>query len=736
MMVVVRILFATGFTYHCCLFTGRFFMRAAAPHFYREEERFLSFVVGAALVSTAVFLLTALGLAYASVFFTAGAVLIAAGVWLRLYISPSAKSFAPLPKLWAIAFWTIYCAFAFLYLSNALAPEVSPDGVFYHVALPARYLREHHFPWVTTDMFSYLPQGVEMLFLFAFALGKHSATAMVEFLFLLLTPLGMLAYGRRIGYPAAGAVGALLFFVAPITGKTGVIAYVDVAVAAIAFAIFCALQIWRETYDNRILAAIGILAGFGYAAKYTAFVGGLYAFALVVYHLIRLRRSIWRPALILGCGALLMILPWVVKNLVTVSNPAAPFLNSWFPNPFLSPAFERGLMDGMRHFNGVVPGQVPLEITLRGARLQGLIGPVFLLGPLALLALRIPAGRELLLAFAIFLAPYFENIGARFILPCLPFLSLALALVLTRVRFAGPIVLLLHAAASWPSVMTLYADRNTWRIEGFEWRAALRAMPEATYIRSRMDTYDMGLAVDKNLARGQPILAGLFPNRAYDLHDVIIPFGTSLGERLYDMLVRVVTPEMQPTRSYVIRFAPVRAMGVRLMQTRASKEMWSTSEVRLFHGEHEIPRAAAWRLRASANPWEAGLAFDNSPVTMWRTQQTWRPNTFIEVNFDRAVLVDCIRADAPQNQNDLALDVEVESANGGWQSVTSVTLQAESVWPPRMRRAAAEEIKASGVNWIIVTSQESFARDFLQRADQWGITQIAKSGPYRLWRID
>ena len=47
--------------------------------------------------------------------------------------------------------------------------------------------------------------------------------------------------------------------------------------------------------------------------------------------------------------------------------------------------------------------EIPVEATLRGERLTGLLGPVFLLLPFALLALKRRDGRRLLLAGAVFL---------------------------------------------------------------------------------------------------------------------------------------------------------------------------------------------------------------------------------------------------------------------------------------------------------------------------------------------
>jgi len=106
------------------------------------------------------------------------------------------------------------------------------------------------------------------------------------------------------------------------------------------------------------------------------------------------------------------------------------------------------------------------------------------------------------------------------------------------------------------------------------------------------------------------------------------------------------------------------------------------------------------------------------------------------MDFGRTVTAGGVAMEAPRNQDDLMLSVEVESTAGTWEPVSSRMEQQEVAFPPRMRRAAAEELKASGVNWIVLTDAELMARDFLERSNQWGITQVAASQPYRLWRID
>jgi hypothetical protein len=98
--------------------------------------------------------------------------------------------------------------FVVLYLANAMAPEISPDGATYHLGLVSRYLREHGFVRITDNLYAAMPEGVEMLFLFAFAFGKHSAAALVHFVFFVALGWQVFSYARRRGFPVAGASAA------------------------------------------------------------------------------------------------------------------------------------------------------------------------------------------------------------------------------------------------------------------------------------------------------------------------------------------------------------------------------------------------------------------------------------------------------------------------------------------------------------------------------------------------
>src|SRR5205085_838347 len=80
----------------------------------------------------------------------------------------------------------------------------------------------------------------------------------------------------------AGVCGALLVFASPVVGIDGTVAYNDVATACIVFTAFYLARIWAAGESNAaLLVPLGLVAGFGYAAKYTAFLAVAYAVAVV-----------------------------------------------------------------------------------------------------------------------------------------------------------------------------------------------------------------------------------------------------------------------------------------------------------------------------------------------------------------------------------------------------------------------------------------------------------------------
>jgi len=731
------ILFGALLTLAACMSLGSLLLRALGLNFYRQERPLIALAAGAACLSQLVFTAASLGLARKGVFQTFGLALVTLGVWQGLF-RRKGDGLPPLPRFWKRLFPALAAPFTILYLFNAMAPEMSPDGSAYHLGLVARYLRNHGFEPITTNMYANLSAGIEMLYMVAFSIGRHSAAALVHFGFLIALPLAMLAYARRFGLPVAGAAGALFTYLSPVVGQDGTTAYIDVATAFLLFMVFYLVEIWDGERHPRLVALIGLIAGFCYAAKYTAFVGLIYAGGFMAWRLWRARQPLLKPLLTLFLCALIPIIPWVAKNWSWLGNPFSPFFNRWFPNPYVHISFEQEYLRHMRNYIGLNSHwEIPLEVTVRGAVLCGLVGPLFLLSPLALAALRQPKGRRLLAAALVFGSPYAGNIGTRFLIPALPLLSLALGLVLARWRLLAAGLVLGHALASWPDVLSLYCDPNAWRLVKIPVRQALRIEPEESWLTRKSPYYVVARMIEDSTPPGSKVLTFNQVPEAYTTREILVVYQSAFNATLGDILWSAIIPEYPPQRRISFRFPPTSLEAIRVVQTnQGGPDHWSVGELRLYAEGKELSRRPRWRLRARPNPWDVQLAFDNSFATRWRSWQTLYAGMFVEVEFRRSERVDQVAVECSRDQNGIKLRVEGRPPAGEWRLLSERAEESELPPPIGLRRAAIEELKRRGVNYLLVWDGDFGAQDFRKMGAVWGVTLLGERSDARLYRLN
>ncbi|MEO7144543.1 MAG: glycosyltransferase family 39 protein [Bryobacteraceae bacterium] len=729
MIAVLHILFGALFTVAAAVSLGHILLRRLKLNLYRAERWLLGFVVGAALLSMIVFAVAALHLAYKGVFLAIGIAAIAAAARGFRDFCPAGPP--PLPRLWKALFAVVFTAFTILYFIHALAPEMSPDGMSYHLGLVDHYYRAHGLVRITTNLYASLSQGTGMLFLFAYTFGKHSAAALVHFAFLVTLVLLIVAWGRRFGFPGAGVAAALLVYASPVIGIDGSSAYNDLAAACLAFTVFYLLQLWDSDRAAGWLVPIGVAAGFCYAVKYTAVVAIPYALGFILWRARKLR-----PAIIVSACSALFIVPWMAKDWLWAANPIAPFFNSLFPNPYVHISFEQEYRSHMAHF-GFLAGrwQIPADLTLHGVALGGLLGPVFLLAPLALLALRRRAGRQVLLAGAVFLIPYFANIGTRFTIPALSFIAVAMALALIDVPVALAAIVVIHAVLSWPAVVHRYSPA-VWSLHGFPVRAALRLVPEDIWLSHNAGPYIFARMIQRNVPDGERVLSlGGGVAEAYTTHDILVSYQSAEGQVLADILYSGMVAPNTSTDVEEFRFAAHPLRKLRVVETAKGADVWSIGEFRVYHGETELPRDPAWRLRAHPNPWGVQLAFDNSLVTRWRSWQPIDQGMFVEVDFDRAEIADRVRLESPPDQRQVRLKLEGMDDSGRWTTLADAK-KLDGAAPAGMRLAATEELKRRGIHYVATSPTDYDESDFRANADQWGFTLLQEQGGMRIYRLD
>ncbi len=724
----VYILFGVAFTCATAYSMGLLLLARLDLELYREERRIFSFLAGCALLSTAVFLLCSCGLARKGLFLVVGVAAIGAA-W-RLRLDPG-RCLPPLPRPWLRLFVVVYAAFGFLYFFNAMAPEFSPDGSSYHLGLVARYLREHGFHRIVTTMYANLSQGIEMLFLFAFAFGRHSSAAMVHLAFLAVLPLTIICYARRFGFGAPGVAAAILMFASPVVGIDGTSAYNDVAAACVLFALFYVLQIWAESRRAGLVIIAGLLAGFAYAVKYTIGIALIYAFVFVA---LKSRRAL----VPLTLCATAMVAPWMIKNIVLVRNPLAPFANKLFPNPYRHPDAEAEYRSDMATYEGLSYPQIPLEIAVHGQRLGGLIGPVFLLLPLSLLALRSAAGRQLLIPAVLFTLTFPLNLGARFLIPPLPFWFLALALTFRNAQGAALVIVLFHALASWPAGLRQYCDPYAWRLDKFPIRPALRIVKEEKFLSERYPPYVYARMVEIDVPAGEKVFAfGSVVADAYTSRDVMVGFQTTLSRTIREMLWTPLVRDLQPTRGFDFHFAAMKVRRIRVVQMAAGgSDIFSISEFRVYSQGRELPREGAWRLRSNPNPWDVQSAFDNSPITRWSSREAIHAGMFVEVDFGEPRPIDFVRLECSRDQYQVRLGLEFDDGSGAWKPLSNTPVETDLPRFAGLRRAAVEEVKRLGVSYILVHDDDFRASDFADFTALWGLRMVDSKGAAKLYKAE
>jgi len=693
----------------------------------------IALALGAAFESLLIFLLLLLHLGHRPAYLVVGLAPLAVLPFLsRTKLEDAA--IAPLGRYGRIAAGVIFAAYGIWYLVNALAPEVSPDGITYHLGLPFEYTRLGRFPDRVT-FYDVLPQGMEMLFTMAFAFGRHSAAKLVEFGFFAATPTLLLRIGRRLGLPdLASLVAAVFYFCAPVTGLTGSTSYNEGALVFFALAAFYLLLVWRDSGKARYLPAAGFAAGFCYAIKMP---GAMALVGAVVWVAARGGARRWRGLALLAAGALLAVAPWVARNALVADNPLAPLGNALFPNPYFHLLRERILTADLADWGHVAPLEVPWQLAF-GNRLTGTFGPLLLALPLTLLAWRSRAARLLMAAALLLALPWISNRGTRFLMPSMALAGLALGTALAgawRGRVAWAAVAL-QAMVCWPQALNLWPSDDSFRLRSFPLMAALRIEPQAKYLAREIPEYQVARAIEKSTPNDARIFSFDAVANAYLPRNVTVSWQSAEGERMRDALYDSFYPGGLYQRRG--RWPAEPLLGIRFRLPAAAESEWDVSEVEIYSKGKRVPAAGGWTLIAQPNSWEAPLALDNNYATRWRT---WRPieaDTTFEIGFARSVIADGVALVSRTPSQGVPLEIWVKPTDEDWRLVANSPPTEVSPAVPRRPEGIAA-LRRDGFGYIFAPveggGEGRIGADMLANASDWGLEAVARVGSSALFRI-
>jgi hypothetical protein len=419
-----------------------------------------------------------------------------------------------------------------------------------------------------------------------------------------------------------------------------------------------------------------------------------------------------------------MVIPWMLKDWIVLRNPIAPFGNQIFRNPNFHVQAEREYTAYYRRYDIPDLRALPIEVTVRGGVTQGVLGMAFLAVPISLAALRYRAGRRLLAAGTVMLATYFLNIGTRFLIPSLPFFSLAMALALGNSSALLPVLMVFHAFTSWPAGVKLYADPNAWRLDRILFKQALRIAPQEQYLRD-FTVYNQAKLVDAKVPKGEPVLAFLGVPDAYTSHEILVSYQAAFNETTADILNNGWIQGYQPRVLRTFTFSETAMRRIRVTTVNGPPQQWSVHELRFFDRGVELPRRSEWRLRAWPNPWEVQLAFDNSPATRWRSWERASPGMYLEVDFGQSAQLDQVRIETSHDSADVQVQVEGLAQN---------SMVSEIDPPESIRHAATYEMRQRGIHYLLIHDADPQAEDIRDDPDGWGLTELAAGYGIRLYR--
>lgn len=416
----------------------------------------------------------------------------------------------------------VLIGFWLLALSSTLYPPVHWDAISHHLVLSREYLTQHRLVAVWGNTHPALAALNHMLFVWGLALQDDVLAQMVEHAFLMLTAIGLYAWGKRTKKPLLGLALAAFWLGHPLVLLLGEAAYVDVCLVSFVFLGVYALRIFWDSHKASwwylSMTLLGMAAAVKMGGVFFLLVGCALGFWALVRKGIPNPRASQRgdqvpPRLtwkLIICGAALafaLAVPWYVFVAYHMGTPIYPIT---------SPAVATNLRELMsnetdpRTFANFL--MLPIDWIRYPSRFYGennlTLSPLIVLWPLAWLVAvwNRPVRWWVFWAFSFTLYWFFFPHQLRYWLPALPLAGLALYESIEWCLGKLSQSTLLHA-----SVWTLLALFSlSWGGHGLYREVSSKGRPptnptERAAFLSRMDGYKAAEFVNANARENETV---------------------------------------------------------------------------------------------------------------------------------------------------------------------------------------------------------------------------------------
>ncbi|MFW6107629.1 MAG: hypothetical protein ACOC70_00380 [bacterium] len=224
----------------------------------------------------------------------------------------------------------IVIALVLLNVLRAFVPPTEYDEMEYHLAAPARYVRDGRISFLSNNAYASFPENVEMLFLDAMILrgGVIEGLALGRLLNVALGVLAACAVGACAGamfHRAAAVPAAAIFYTWPWVNQLSHVGYVELGLMLyVALAVLAAWHWHRSGRRPRNLVLLGLICGLAVGCKYPAAL--FVCVPAVLSVLVAGGRGRWGRAALFAGVVLAACSPWLLQNLAYTGNPVYPLL--------------------------------------------------------------------------------------------------------------------------------------------------------------------------------------------------------------------------------------------------------------------------------------------------------------------------------------------------------------------------------------------------------------------------
>ncbi len=233
----------------------------------------------------------------------------------------------PRGPLTIIALLLGFCYWLLLLLTTQY-PPMDWDATMYHLVLARQYLTDHQIFIHAGVVFPVLPLLNHMLFTWALALKDDILAQMIEHLFLMLTALGLYAWGRRQGQPQVGLAAAAFWLAHPLVLWLSESAYVDTGLTCFALLGISALRNFRDEGSDawwRLgLALLAFAAGVKIPGLVFLAVGAWFG----VWACLRSKLT-WSQLAVGWLLGLVLAAPWYAFIAAQTGNPVWPLFTQF-----------------------------------------------------------------------------------------------------------------------------------------------------------------------------------------------------------------------------------------------------------------------------------------------------------------------------------------------------------------------------------------------------------------------